>query len=123
MSAIVVLCRLNGAEALGRSRMSQSLVCIATGHGDQWEAFCLDFDLAVQGRSFDEVRRYLNDAISMYLERVQAEPEPDRSRLLARKAPFFVRLMWAWRLFRETMSGRTRRNENATVEFPVACPA
>jgi hypothetical protein len=105
------------------SETVRSIVCIATGHGDQWEAFCLDFDLAVQGRSFDEVRRYLNDAVAMYLERVLTEPEPDRSRLLARKAPFLVRLMWAWRLFRLTISGRTRRDENAMVEFPVACPA
>jgi len=105
------------------SEAKQALVCIATGRADQWEAFCLDFDIVVQGRSFDEVRRYLNDAIEMYLETALAEPEPDRSRLLARKAPFLLRLMWAWRLFRLTISGRTRCQDSATVEFPIACPA
>ena|SRR5215467_6141897 len=105
------------------SEAKEAVVCIATGRGDQWEAFCLDFDIVVQGRSFDEVRCYLNDAIVMYLEAVLAEPEPDRSRLLARKAPFFVRLMWAWRSLRSTVSGRTRGDDSAIVEFPVACPA
>jgi hypothetical protein len=113
---------LGGATVLNVSEVKQSFVCIATGRADQWEAFCLDFDLAVQGRSFDEVRRYLVDAIEMYLEAALAEPEPDRSRLLARKAPFLVRLMWGWRLFRVTMSGRPRRDDYATVEF-LACPA
>jgi predicted RNase H-like HicB family nuclease len=102
----------------------QDIVCIATGRANQWEAFCLDFDIAVQGRSFEEVRRSLSDAIEMYLEVALAEPEPHRSRLLARKAPFLVRLMWAWRVFWSTLSVRaTRRDSNpATVEF-IACPA
>ena len=103
--------------------METNLICIATGRGDQWEAFCLHFDLAVQGSSFDEVRRYLNDAIDSYVESASAEPEPICARLLARKAPLWVRLMWAWRVFRSAMSGRTRRDRDATIEFPVACRA
>jgi predicted RNase H-like HicB family nuclease len=105
------------------SETKQSLVCIATGHGNEWEAFCLDFDLAVQGNSFEEVRGFLHEAIRVYVESALAEQEPDRSRLLARKAPFFVRFSWGWRLFWLTIFGRTRRDENATVEFPIACPA
>jgi len=105
------------------SETKQSLVCIATGHGNEWEAFCLDFDLAVQGSSFEEVRGFLHEAIRVYVESALAEREPDRSRLLARKAPFFVRFSWGWRLFWLTIFGRTRRDENATVEFPIARPA
>jgi predicted RNase H-like HicB family nuclease len=79
----------------------RNLVCIVTGRANDWEAFCLDFDLAVQGGSFEEVRLSLNHAIEMYLNDALAEPEPEpiRSRLLARCVPFFVRLMWAWRMF------------------------
>jgi len=80
-----------------------NLICIATGHGDQWEAFCLDFDLAVQGKSYDEVRRFLDKAVHMYVERASVEPDPARSQLLNRKAPLSVRLMWAWRLFWSTL--------------------
>lgn len=104
--------------------MPQALVCVASGRGSQWEAFCLDFDLAVQGRSFEEVRQLLTGAIEMYIDAAVKEPEPFRSRLLGRKAPFWVRLMWAWRVFWSTLSIRaTRRGNNpATVEF-IACPA
>ncbi len=104
--------------------MPKAVLCVASGHGSQWEAFCLDFDLAVQGESFEEVRRLLTDAIEMYVQTAEAEPEPNRSRLLARKAPFLVRLMWAWRVFWSTLLIRaTRRDGNpATVEF-ITCPA
>lgn len=104
--------------------MPEAILCVASGHGSQWEAFCLDFDLAVQGRSFEEVRRLLQRAIEMYIDAAAKEPEPIRSRLLGRKAPFLVRLMWAWRVFWSTLSIRaTRRgNVSATVEF-IACPA
>ena len=87
------------------SEIKRSLSCIASGHGDQWEAFCLDFDLAIQGRSFDEVRRFLGKAIHMYVERALELPEPSRSQLLNRKAPLLVRLTWAWRLFWTTALG------------------
>jgi hypothetical protein len=108
-----------------RPRMTEaqrSMMCIATGHGDQWEAFCRDYDLAVQSSSFDEVRRFLDKAVHMYAERALELPEPARSHLLNRKAPFLVRLVWAWRLFWPTVLGRTRRDDS-TIGFPVACPA
>ena len=99
--------------------MSKAVLGIASGHGPRWEAFCLDFDLAVQDQSLEEVRLLLRDAIEMYVQTAEAEPEPNRSRLLARKAPFLVRLMWAWRAFWSTLLIRaTRRDGNpATVEF------
>jgi hypothetical protein len=68
--------------------------CVAAGHDDQWEAFCLDLDLAVQGNSFEEVRNSLNKAINVYVKSASAQPEPDRTRLLHRKAPVLVRLRW-----------------------------
>lgn len=104
--------------------MDREVVGIARGRGDDWEAFCLDFDLAVQGRSFEEVRKSLVRAIELYLEAALSEPEPLRSRLLARRAPFLVRLMWACRVFWSALSTHaTHRDRNpSTVEF-LACPA
>jgi hypothetical protein len=104
--------------------MSQSVICVASGRGTDWEAFCLDFDLAVQGRSFGEVHASMNRAIAMYVNSALAEPEPIRSRLLARKAPFLVRLTWALRVFWSTLliHATRRGNRHATVEF-IACPA
>jgi predicted RNase H-like HicB family nuclease len=98
------------------------LVCIARGHDRTWEAFCLDFDLAVQGRSLEEVRASLELAIKDYIGAAQAEAEPARSQLLHRRAPFFVRLIWAFRFFSRTIFGRNR-DSDSTVGFPVSCHA
>jgi hypothetical protein len=103
--------------------MDHRLIGVAHGRGDQWEACCLDYDLAVQGQSFEEVQASLVQAIEMYLDAAYSESEPVRSRLLNRRAPFLVRLTWAWRLFWSTLLGHdTRRAESDTFEF-LACPA
>jgi hypothetical protein len=99
------------------------VLCVASGRGHEWEAFCLDFDLAVSGESFEAVRTSLFNAINMYIATAAAQPEPVRKRLLARKAPLLVRLVWAWRAFWSTLSIRASRDDvPATIEF-LACPA
>jgi hypothetical protein len=96
------------------------LFCIAHGKGERWEALCFDLDLAVQGRSFDEVRQLLCEAISTYIEDASAENELARSQLLARRVPFHVRFLWAWRFFRTTLFGRNSDGDSP-VWLPVAC--
>ena len=112
MQAAAILARLMSPD------MRDNLYCIASGHGDQWEAFCLDLDLAVQGRSFDEVHQFLAKAIHIYVEHAMEEPEPTRTQLLSRKAPFLVRLSWGVRLFRSVISDKTD-----PIGFPIACHA
>lgn len=68
-----------------------------------WEAVCLDFDLAVQGGSFDEVYRELNESISIYLEYVRSLPEGERARFLGRRIPFALRLRFILALFVSTL--------------------
>jgi len=102
--------------------MENEVLCVARRHGEDWEAFCLNFDLAVQGRSFDEVRSLLSEAIMTYIEDASTEPEPARSRLLRRGVPLHVRLLWAWRFFWAAFSGKTRDGDSA-FGFPVACRA
>lgn len=72
--------------------MSRLLRCYAERSHGKWQAFCVDFDLAVQGDSFEEVYAALNVAIRDYVERVHELPEPDRARLLNRRAPITSRL-------------------------------
>ena len=62
-------------------------LCVARWRRDQWEAFCLDFDIAVQGQSFDEVRVLLSEAVATYLQDAEAEGEPTRTTLLRRSVP------------------------------------
>ncbi|MEI9888649.1 MAG: hypothetical protein WDN08_19550 [Rhizomicrobium sp.] len=98
------------------------LVCMARGHAGLWEAFCLDYDIAVQGISLPDVKDRIEKAIGDYVAAALVEPEPARSQLLGRRAPFFVRLGWALRFFVGTTFGRNR-NSDSTVGFPITCHA
>jgi hypothetical protein len=98
------------------------MFCVARGRDAVWEAFCLDLDLAVQGTSFDDVKGQLERAVSGYVEAALAEAEPARSQLLNRRAPLFVRMTWGWRFFLAAVLRRSR-GQDATVGFPVSCPA
>lgn len=75
----------------------RTILCYAEGHGEQWEGFCLDFDLAVQGSSFDDVIGKLREQAELYLEGVRELPEADRARLFHRSVPWFLRVRLGWR--------------------------
>lgn len=99
----------------------KNIQCHAHRSGDGWEAFCPAFDIAVQGGTFLEVRAVLEDAINTYVETAIAEPEPSRSRLLARRAPWYMRLAWAWRgLSAVLCSSAADRDGHAGITF-TAC--
>ena len=66
--------------------------CYAWGYEGEWQALCVDFDLVAHGRSFEEVREEIQDAIETYVSYVVELPDPDRARLLSRKAPLGLRL-------------------------------
>jgi len=77
----------------GRQMRSKTLRCYAEGSPDSgWEAICVDLDISVQGRTFDEVFAALNESIEVYMETVNELPHEDRKRLFNRSAPFFVRM-------------------------------
>ena len=95
-----------GTEESSRPPSARTLRCIAHGHDGDWEALCLDLDIAVQGDSFDDVYASLNEAISLYFESVSALPDADRRRLLERPAPLRVRLEFVWQVIRAQFAGR-----------------
>ena len=70
----------------------RKLTCYAWGRPGDWEAICVDFDLAAQGESREEVIRELRDAIETYLEYISELPEKERAGFLNRKAPLVLRL-------------------------------
>jgi hypothetical protein len=76
------------------------LRCYAERRQGQWEALCIDFDLAVQGQSFEEVYHFLNFAIVDYVSRVRELPPADRERLLKRRAPLWEQLSFLLSLLR-----------------------
>ena len=81
------------------------LRCYAEGTARGWEAVCLDLDIAVQGDSFEEVYRLLDEAVQEYADYVSGLPEEDRARLLGRKAPLADRLRFLWHVARTTLTG------------------
>src|ERR1043166_4037491 len=105
-ASLMLETRDNSSGPRAHAPGSREYLCVARRGGEWWEALCLDFDLAVQGRSFDEVRALLEEAANTYVEDAGAEAEPARSRLLARRAPLHVRALWAWRFFITAVRGR-----------------
>ena len=63
--------------------MADKSVCFAKGRPGEWEAICLDYDIAVQGRSFEEVEKFLSEAIDDYVESAEA----GRTRCTRQTAP------------------------------------
>ena len=98
-----------------------NIMCFAKGHEGAWEALCVDYDIAVQGTSFDDVRRELIDAIEAYVATARAEDAQTRVRLLNRRAPLHVRLAWIFRIVRAGF--RSRMGGETSAAFPVSCAA
>lgn len=69
--------------------------CFAELERDQWQAFCLDFDLAAQADSFPEVKAKLNSMISEYVRDALVGPDQEyASQLLRRRAPLSLWLRY-----------------------------
>jgi hypothetical protein len=105
--------------------MRYPLECIAHGSGHDWQAICLDLDIAVQADSLHDVTRILEQAVRSYLEDAMMQDEQIRRAMLNRSAPFRVRAAWAMRLFMATLFRRRQDQDerDTTVKFPVECPA
>jgi len=106
--------------------MDIPIFAIARGHKDHWEAICFDFDIAVQGRTFNEVQRLMFEAVESYVEDAMKEDEATCKRLMSRRAPLSVRLSWIGGFVFAALCGRVEgggRDGNATVPFAVPCPA
>jgi hypothetical protein len=94
------------------------LLCFARGRANEWEAICLDFDLAVQGRSFDEVRDLLMESVTTYVEDVAKEDSRTADRLLNRRAPLHVRTHYLLGWILHVLGGRHGSELQANFEIP-----
>ena len=96
------------------------LHCYAEGREGDWEAICLDYDIAVQGRSFEEVARSLREAVVLYLESLKDLPQADQERLLQRRAPLRLRLKFLMGTAREMLVGNRGGAEHHPFSIPIA---
>lgn len=87
----------------------RTLHCYAAGRDGDWEAICLDLDIAVQGESFEKVFQSLSQAIALYTDSLRDLPEADQTRLLYRPAPLSVRLKFLAHAFAGLLRRRSDR--------------
>ena len=101
--------------------MKSTATCYAWERHGKWDAVCVDYDLAAQGESFEQVRRELGDAIKTYLSCVAELTEPERSRFLNRRAPLLLRTRLAalHRLSRLLTPARIRPSNRHAFHAPV----
>jgi hypothetical protein len=105
-------------------QMRRVVRCYAEGHEGQWEAYCLDFDLAVEGRSFEDVYHSLNRAVAEYLEYAQSLPAEEQARFLGRRMPLWSRLAFAARLAATTLLPRSLGGGNSELHgYTLPCGA
>ena len=102
--------------------MQGVLRCRAEGCSGEWEAICLDLDIAVQGSSFEDVFESLNKAIRLYLESVAELPEAERANLVERPAPLRLRLKFAFDVLR-TIFRDDSGNDSCSHHYTVPCAA
>lgn len=101
----------------------RKLFCYAIGRGDQWEAICVDFDLAIQGNSLAAVQEGLNAMIASYIEDAKNESEETAAQLLNRSAPLSVRLSLAAKLIWHVLKRRRDRDGDSYAGFDLPCHA
>ena len=94
------------------------LRCYAEGRDGDWEAICLDLDIAVQGSSRNDVVAKLEDAIELYIDSLSDLPESDRVRLLRRPVPLGLRLKIYAKVLR-AMFSRHRHDDSFHAQFDV----
>ena len=99
---------------------AKTLHCYAEGQDGDWEAICLDLDIAVQGRSFEEVFASLREAIKLYLESVANLGPEERQSLLHRPAPLPVRLKFIAEALRGLVMGRDGDRQRHQFTVPLA---
>lgn len=99
---------------------NRTLRCYAEGRDGEWEAICLDLDIAVQGRSFEEVFASLREAIALYLETVADLQPEERGPLLHRSAPLSVRLKFLAHAVRGLFGDHDGRRQRHQFTMPVA---
>lgn len=93
------------------------VTCYISERDGVFEGLCVDFDIAVQGRSVDDARDKLERAVDDYVADVMDEAPEHRARLLNRRAPWTVRTSLAIRAALQGLKGH-----GAEARFVMPCP-
>ena len=93
------------------------LRCYAYGSGRNWEAICVDLDIAVFGASAEEVKTSLRTAIELYMETLADLPVSEQRKFLTRQAPRHVRAKLAFMTWLNGLR-RDRERRQSFVFYP-----
>lgn len=73
------------------------LRCLADRRDGQWQAFCLEFDLAAQAETFEEATRKLEAQIAEYVfDALAGEDSAHADQLFSRSAPLHLWARYYW---------------------------
>lgn len=104
--------------------------CYAEQEDDNWVAVCLEFCLAVQGESLDEVRQKLHAQIDEYVhDAVLGEDQQHVAALMTRHAPLssyarYYRIKWSLHIINQLRNGIAKTfKENVRYVPSHHCPA
>lgn len=103
--------------------------CFAEFKDGHWQAFCLDFTLAVQGDSLQEVKEKLNRQVDMYVREAMTIDADHAAELFARRAPamwyakFHVMSAWFRLAARARKAFHTRPTDRKHQVFRCAVHA
>lgn len=92
-------------------------ICYLVERDGVWEGLCADLDIAVAGRSMEDTRDRLGQAVRSYLADVMDEAPEHRARLLNRRAPWTVRTGLAVRAALQRFKGH-----GDEARFVMPCP-
>lgn len=90
------VCARRSDQEMTRDDMIRTLRCYVYGHGSDWQAICIDFDIAVHGRTQQQVKDRLTASVNLFLRDLLDLPLEDQRHLLQRKSPWHTRTKLAW---------------------------
>ena len=96
--------------------MTLTLRCYAYSSGQNWEAICVDLDIATFGASLNEVKASLATCIEMYLEGIAELPDEERQRFLTRRSPWHARTKLAIMAWLSSLRRDARRALQFTLQ-------
>lgn len=85
------VCARRSDEEMTLDDMTKTLRCYANGHGSNWQAICIDIDIAVHGRTQQQVKDRLTASVNLFLRDLLDLPLEDQRHLLQRKSPWHTR--------------------------------
>jgi len=106
--------------------MAECIACYVEQRGNEWEGVCIDFDLAVQGHSFEEVRVKLGRAIQEYVGYVRSLPESEQEQFWNRRVPLSTRVLFVLRVLKTYLSAPRHHGDDhfhGYGSYTLPCPA